>query len=70
MLTLKLIRDGAITILETPSVKVVPKDGGGKRVLAQAIDSMAEDEYVVGEGEYDTAYVENARGSTVQTVKP
>lgn len=51
-------------IVEAPSVRVAPNDGGGKRV------DVGDVAYVVDGKEYDVAYVENARGSTLQVVKP
>lgn len=67
MLTVKLCKNGSSTfIVEAPSVRVfTPKQGRGKM-----IDVGDGRTFVVDGKDYDVAYVENARGSTLQVVKP
>lgn len=73
MLTVKLFNTvrKSMTIIETRSVEITPINGSGKRLVCDHLDDMGSDAYeiCVG-GNYDIAYVENARGSTVQVVKP
>lgn len=68
MLTVKLCKAAcSMTIVEAQSVRVTPITGGGKRIeVGDALGTS----YVVDGNEYDVAYVENARGSTLQVVKP
>lgn len=73
MLTVKLCNttDKSMTIVETRSVDVRPINGSGKQIDCEHLDSGFKDSYEVKiGGKYDIAYVENARGSTVQVVKP
>lgn len=72
MLTVKLknTKTGRTVIVEAPAVQVLVREGGGKVITCDRTDSMVHDDYqVFTGGEYDVAYVENARGATLEIVR-